>query len=322
MSFKNIIGHEKQINLLQKIAHTKQLASAYAFSGISGIGKKKVAFEFIKMLNCDDNGCEVCTSCHKINHGNHPDIITLAPSEKNKNIKIEEVRKLHHTLAYAPYEAKYRFIIIDEADCLTEASSNALLKSLEEVPHHTSFILITTSPQKLLPTIISRCQKIIFSPLKTNEIIEILSHLTIPPDTYIPLLASMAEGSVERALLLSESLISKEKRITLIKNLKEKHPLDWASELTQEDIHFLKTWFRDVLILKSIPDLSETLINQDLKDLIHKESEILTKQDIIHKMDVVLEAENRLEWNVNKQLNNEWLGLQLKKQDVSHCERM
>ncbi len=310
----NIIGHSKQINILQKIIESGKIATTYGFFGISGIGKKATALNFAKAVNClqdpclrRDDECN-CQSCHKIETGNHPDIVMITPPEKNKNIRIEEIRTLQKDLAYKPYEAKHRFFIIDDAHLMTVSASNALLKNLEESSTHTSFILIATSPKKLLPTIVSRCQKILFSPLTPEDISKILD---LPP-----ILARLSQGSLELALSLSESLLDPSKRKELIQNLKTKHPTEWAETLKPEDLNFFKTWYRDLLITKCAPTLLDAIINKDLSDLLQQESQSPSQQELIKKMQVVFEAENRLEFNVNKQLAYEWMMLQLSERGI------
>ncbi|HLD74493.1 MAG TPA: DNA polymerase III subunit delta' [Bdellovibrionota bacterium] len=327
MKFTDIIGHNKQKNLLTDIVKQQKYASSYAFVGLSGIGKKQLALAFAKAGNCKGDVefcCDTCPSCLKIEKGNHPDIHILKPDEKNQNIKIEDVRELQRQLAYAPYEAKHRFFIIDNAHCLTIGAANALLKSLEEPAPHTSFILITTSSKKLLPTVISRCQKIGFSPLKTEEVEKFLAS---PSPFFLSLegrgrkvrvneddtalLARLAQGSIERALNLADSLLSPQKRKKLLQDLENPYSLEWAQNLTEEDLNFLKTWYRDVHVYKTSKKVDD-VVNFDLEELLQDQSQNLSADVLIRKQEIVIEAENRLESNANRELTCQWLILSLR----------
>ena len=229
------------------------------------------------------------------------------------------MRELQHQLAYAPYEARKRFFIIDDAHSLTTGAANALLKSLEEPAPHTSFILITSSAKKLLPTVISRCQKINFSPLKKEEVERFLekdsplrdrsASTSVPQRTVLQ--ARLAQGSIERALSLADTLLSPQKRKKLLQDLQNPHSLEWATDLTEEDLNFLKTWYRDVHIYKASKKLDD-VVNFDLEDLLKDQSKNLSTDVLIKKQEIVMEAENRLESNANKQLTHEWLVLSLR----------
>lgn len=308
MKFKDIIGHEKQKSLLESLVKKQQYANAYAFVGLPGIGKKQLALALTRAANCQSGAqgqafcCDSCTSCLKIEKGNHPDIHILKPNEKTNTIKIEDVRELQHQLAYAPYEAKHRFFIIDDAHCLTTSAANALLKSLEEPAPHTSFILITPSAKKLLPTVISRCQKVSFSPLNTTEIEKFIQGNG--------LLARLAQGSIGRALNLADTLLSPQKRKNLLQNLNSSQSLEWAGSITSEDLNFLKTWYRDLYVYKTSKKVDD-VVNFDLEDLLRDETKSLSEDQLIRKQEIVIEAENRLESNANRELTCEWLVLSL-----------
>ncbi|MBI2027052.1 MAG: hypothetical protein HYS98_04515 [Deltaproteobacteria bacterium] len=311
MHFTAILGHDKQKKILSDIVKEGNFAPAYAFLGPSGIGKKKTALAFSKMANClEPDLCHLekpCRSCHKIETGNHPDIIYLG--DGLENIKIDDIRKTLHSLAYAPFEARQRFFLIDNAHNLTQSSSNALLKTLEDCASHTSFILLAQSASKLLPTIVSRCQKINFSALSQKDVESILEKVLGHSD--IKLLVRLSQGSLERALELKDTLLSCEKRIHILKQMSEKHPVEWIGELSSLELFFLKTWYRDILLSMVCPGSRDQIIHEDLKSLIQVESEKSEISDVMGKWSLVMEAERRLEFNVNKQINNEWLGLQL-----------
>ncbi len=183
--WKNILGHKKEIALLQKAIQENKLAHAYLFSGIEGIGKYTVALGLAKALECKS------------------DLQILEP--QGTTIKIEAIRELKETAYLHPLEGKAKMILIDQADTLTDAAANALLKILEEPPSQTYFILITPKPLKLLPTIRSRCQNLEFSPLPTDLIIQKLLQEGMAPEE-AKQRALLGEGSLKQAIELDIAL--------------------------------------------------------------------------------------------------------------------
>lgn len=170
MMWSAISGHKRQIDRLRKALETKRLANAWLFTGLSGTGKKLVAETFVSALFCASrpDACGTCVSCTKIRNRAHPDVFFVEP--RTEKILIEQVRELQKELRFHPLEGVAKVTVIDDADAMTEAAANSLLKILEEPPADTHFILVTAFPHRLLPTIRSRCQQISFSPLTSGEI--------------------------------------------------------------------------------------------------------------------------------------------------------
>jgi DNA polymerase-3 subunit delta' len=169
--WKDIISHSMEIDLLKSYIHTNNIPRTLLFSGMKGIGKSMVALEFFKALNCTAtpaDPCDKCGSCIKADRGNHPDIIKIIPD--GSEIKVGDVRIILNELGLKPFLARYRMVIIEPAETLNKSSANILLKSLEEPPNTTIFILISHKPGLLLPTIISRCQEITFRPIAPENI--------------------------------------------------------------------------------------------------------------------------------------------------------
>lgn len=196
MSLSEILGHNDQINQLKRAYESKRLGHALIFSGPDGVGKKKTAVEFAKALNCekfggasDDGGglfgeddtsdgpnwesCGQCTSCTNFEARTALNLVELSEDEDAKVIKIESIRNLLKEIRYT-VESGLRFIIIDDAERFHAESANAFLKTLEEPPKNTHIVIITSSVGDLLPTVISRCQRINFKPLKTETVEELL----------------------------------------------------------------------------------------------------------------------------------------------------
>lgn len=168
-----VIGHQKILEFFQRSIQKQQLSHAYLFTGPAHLGKKTAAQEFIKMLGGQEIKKDI-----------HPDILIVEPEmiekkgiKKEAEISIDQVRQIQHQLSLCPYQAPYKIALIDQAERMTREAANALLKTLEEPTPKTILILISSQPQLLLPTIISRCQIIKFLPVPLAEIEKSLIYL-------------------------------------------------------------------------------------------------------------------------------------------------
>lgn len=177
MSFKEVIGQENAVSLLKVAYRHNRIAHAYLFVGAEGIGKKKAALNFAKLLVCEDpkgeEPCDRCPSCLKGDAFNHPDIQMVSP--EGQFIKIDAIREARRRLSLVGFESARKCLLIYDAQYLNDESSNALLKTLEEPTPNTVILLVADSIRSILPTIASRCQRIIFSPLSEKVIESILS---------------------------------------------------------------------------------------------------------------------------------------------------
>ncbi|MFA5086279.1 MAG: hypothetical protein WC468_01625 [Candidatus Paceibacterota bacterium] len=162
-----VIGHQKQKEILKKMASGKNIPHALLFSGPDKVGKKKVALEFVKSIFCKDT-CGECYACRTIESNNFPDLMVLSPAEGN--LEIEQVRDLQNRLSLKSYNNSLKAGIINDAHLMRKDAQNALLKTLEEPKGDTLLILITPYPEMLLPTIRSRVQEIKFSIVSRAEI--------------------------------------------------------------------------------------------------------------------------------------------------------
>ncbi|MCK4520556.1 DNA polymerase III subunit delta' [Candidatus Parcubacteria bacterium] len=167
-----IIGHKKQWQFLKSCYEMQKLSHAYLFSGPEHIGKKTLAVEFVKFLNCEAEKpslkpCQVCRSCKDIEKKAYPDFLLVEPE---KEIKISQIRKMENVFSLYPSLSSFKIAIIDKAHSMTKEAQNSFLKTLEEPKGNTLFILISEYPEMLLPTILSRVQRINFHPAKQEEI--------------------------------------------------------------------------------------------------------------------------------------------------------
>ncbi|MFA4991170.1 MAG: DNA polymerase III subunit gamma/tau [Candidatus Omnitrophota bacterium] len=170
--FDEIVGQEHITTTLKNAISMDRLHHAYLFTGPRGIGKTSTARIFSKALNCEKGPsakpCNECASCEEITSGSSMDVIEI---DGASNRGIDEIRNLRETVKFAPTKGRYKIYIIDEVHMLTTEAFNALLKTLEEPPHHVKFIFATTEPHKVLPTILSRCQRFDFRRISVKDII-------------------------------------------------------------------------------------------------------------------------------------------------------
>ena len=171
-----LVGHKRQWDFLKLAIEGNHLPQAFLFEGEECLGKKKVAFEFIKTIFCEHSEtlkrpCQNCQSCFLIEKTNHPDFIFISPEKRE--IKIDQIRDLQSQLCLKPCLSKIKAIIINDAHCLNTQAQNCFLKTLEEPKSQTIFILISSLPNVLLGTIQSRCESLKFYPLSAKEIQEI-----------------------------------------------------------------------------------------------------------------------------------------------------
>ena len=177
-----IIGHKNQWEFLKKIIEIERIPQAMLFCGQEHLGKKRVALEFVKLLNCEKREtllknkigdafpCQTCLSCVEIEKGTHPDVYFIRPQKKE--IQISQIRNLKKDLMFHPFRSAFKSVIIDNAESLNLEAQNCLLKILEEPNQDTLFILISSHPEALLETIRSRTQILKFYPLSASEIEE------------------------------------------------------------------------------------------------------------------------------------------------------
>ncbi len=172
MSFSEIEGQAEVVDFLKKAFEKNHLPHGLLFQGPANTGQRKVSEELAKMVFCENknegDSCGVCLHCRQVGKNTHPDFIVLAPGEDSQAIKIEEIRELIGKANLKPFQASGKFFVIEPADAMNDISQNALLKTLEEPLGRTFFVLISSSPEKLLATIRSRVQVLNFLPLKKS----------------------------------------------------------------------------------------------------------------------------------------------------------
>jgi DNA polymerase-3 subunit delta' len=342
--FHSIIDQEKPIRILTTLLKNGTLPHAFLFTGTDGVGKQATAVALAMACNCqrENTGttaanpsdtnlespsvksdmtsidpCGVCKSCKKIASGKHADIIRIQPS--GSFIKIAQIRELVHTLAMKPYEAKMRVVIVNDAEALNAAASNALLKILEEPPQWTILVLIATRKSGLLPTIVSRCQEVAFNPISKKNIVHLLRQEHGLTDEAAGIIAAMANGSYFRAQSMARGNWLKRRKWLLdeIEALSLQNAgrlLALAEKLSREkqaisdSLEIIKVWFRDLMISRYDPG---KIVNQDLASKIKIAAAKTALPALLSKVNAVQQVQNRLAANTNLRLTLEGLLLQL-----------
>jgi DNA polymerase III subunit delta' len=317
MPFSGIAGHKRNISVLNRILGSGRVAHAYLFSGPPGVGKELVAFGFIKALFCQSgSACGKCPSCRKLESGNHPDLHRVEPD--GQFIKIDQIRVLQKELGYRPYEAPRKACIIDAAERFNLSSGNALLKTLEEPPGKAIIMLLTSSPESVLPTIRSRCQQLVFSGVSENDIATLLMSRGVESET-ARISASLADGSVGKALLLSNEGSSQD-RIEIITracglSLQEMAALFAFGELFDKDrekalysLDLLLGFWRDLLHIRS--GFSDP-VNRDMRETLLRESGRRSSGSIMEGIETILRTRQAIQRNANVRLAMDVLSMKL-----------
>lgn len=235
MSWQRVKGHDALVTAFDRLVRRGRLGHAYFFAGPSGVGKRLFAGELAKALLCDDppggrlEACDGCDSCRLADAGTHPDLFVAARPDDSQAMPIEVMRELTRNLALKPARGRGKIAIIDDADDLHDpitghAAANCFLKTLEEPPPRSLLLLIGTSPDLQLPTILSRCQVVRFAPLPPELVAELLRTQGVEDAALVERLARLSGGSPGQALALADPALWEFRR-TLLRIL-AKQPFD------------------------------------------------------------------------------------------------
>jgi len=311
MTFNQILGHDRQKDILRRAVDSGRLAHAYLFEGPEGIGKRLMALALVRAVFCQDgNGCGSCCACRKVDHHNHPDLHLLEPD--GTSIKIEQIRGLQKELSYRPLEAPKKVCLIDGAEKMNPAAGNSLLKTLEEPTGDALLILLTARPEGVLSTIRSRCQRLPFGRLPQEKLRQVLLERLGVDETQGHILAALSEGSFKKALGKDRDLFIEGRR-TLLKSLTALSagsviPLfDLAHELAEhkeqlpEILEMFQAFYRDLLLFHHGRPEQE-LVNIDLMDKIRRTAGRETVPTLLRKLDAIAASRRQLDRNVNREL--------------------
>ena len=327
MPFRDLAGHRRLFELTAGAARGGTLPPSLIFSGPEGVGKRLAATALAQLVNClapvDDDACGACTACARIARGVHPDVLTIEPGESG-SIKVDQVREAIERSAYRPFEGRRRVVIIDEADALVPEAQNALLKTLEEPPAASMFVLITSRPDVLLPTVRSRCQRLRFGRLSPGEIAHVLEHAHGYSSRDAHAAAALADGSIGRALeggsedyvRVRDAAATVLTRIAAASDPRSR--LDAAKSLTdggggRDDVacrlRAVASLLRDLGVLLSRAD-ERDLANADLKPLLTRLLKSFDGERTLRAFSSIDRALDALDRNASPKIVADWFVLQ------------
>ncbi|MCR5107723.1 MAG: DNA polymerase III subunit delta [Lachnospiraceae bacterium] len=326
--FSAIIGQEHIKEQLGGSVDNDTISHAYIFSGEKGLGKKHMAKLFSMAIQCEggkkgNRPCMECRSCRLALGNNHPDIKYFLP-EKEKSIGVRPVRKqIVDDVYIKPYSSRYKVYIMKDADKMTLAAQNVLLKTLEEPPSYTVLILITDNISSIIPTIISRCVVLSMKPLKDSAVRDYLMDELHISEYQAGICSAFARGNIGRArsLALNDSFgIIREDTVRILKDIKD---MDMETLIGQEKIiqkrreavneffDIITIWYRDVLMYKATGDKDAIVFKEEEKS-IRKAAERSSYEGIERVMEKLDITKERLKANVKFALAIELLLLTIK----------
>ena len=326
LGFSEILGHEAVKINLQKAIKYNRVSHGYLIVGEEGMGKKTLADAFALSLLCEKGGTEGCMACHACKQmlsKNHPDCIYVT-HEKPGSIGVEDIRKqVNGTVGIRPYSSEYKVYIIDEAEKMTGQAQNALLKTIEDPPGYAVILLLATSQEAFLPTILSRCVKLSLKPLKDSVIKEYLLGRMEVKEQEADVYAAFARGNLGKAISLASSEDFKllySELLYLLKQIKQMdigEMLNYIRRLREENIdlneclEFMQLWYRDVLMFKVTKD-ANLLMFKDEFAAVNEMSNNSGYEGLEHILSAIDKARIRLDANVNTELVLELMFLVMK----------
>ena len=338
-TFDDLVGQQHVSQTLKNAVAQNRLAHAYLFVGPRGIGKTSTARILAKALNCVKRPtvtpCGVCDNCREIAAGNSLDVIEIDGASNNS---VEDVRELRDNVRYAPAKGRYKIYLIDEVHMLSSAAFNALLKTLEEPPSHVKFIFATTEPQKVLPTILSRCQRFDLHRIPANLIAKHLQFIagkekiTLEPKA-AHAIARGAEGGLRDAESMLDQLVAfcgdpiteadvlkvfgftgQQTVASLTEKILRSATAD-AVQLLHEQCEAGKdmmrlmadliSYLRDLLVFKVKPETLSEDVDLELQKSLAAQAELIETDRLLELIDQFAEAEARMKWAPNKKLHFE-----------------
>ena len=309
MDFSKVIGHEDIISRFKSSIEADRVSHAYIIAGEEGSGRNTLAYCFAKTLQCESGGteaCGTCKSCKQAESGNHPDIIYIS-TEGDNIISVGKIRdQLVGSMEIKPYSSRYKIYIIKEAEKMMEDAQNALLKTIEEPPEYGIVIIITSQPEKLLPTIRSRCVMVSTKPVKEKDIHDYLVSKYSVSEDKATFAIEYAQGNLGKAILLAsnenyEKLV--QSVIDLESNLFDMELEDISYTIQQcenyqvhiqDYLDLMMMWYRDILVLKVTGNPDKILFKKQYS-VIREQANYLSFNELEAKSKAITVAKERIE---------------------------
>ena len=330
MPFADIIGHDHAKTLLRSAILQNRLAHAYLFHGDDRIGKRLLALRLARTLLCETlsearqpDACGTCRACQQVDARTHPDFLVIEPDAEmaNPQIKIESIRDIEHQMIYRPLIGTRKICLIDDADRMTIGAANALLKTLEEPPDHSLFILISSRPYALPATIRSRCQALrLTAPAQTQVEAAVILKRELPPAD-ARFLALLSDGQLGRALEydLEQARTNQQEFAAIFsaKGLQSFATVLAAAEAlakgdrAAEAFDWLLRWLRDILII-AVGGGSDHILNLDQRAGMQTLAAHISIDDLLDLIGDLETMERQAHRNLNVQIALETILLRVR----------
>lgn len=324
--FNDIVGQEQLKTQLQGAIEQGKVSHAYIIHGENRSGKEFIARIFAKTLLCEQGGVEPCDECHSCSQAdsrNNPDIIYVS-HEKPNSIGVDDIRDgINNTVMIKPYAGGRKVYIMEEAEKMTPQAQNALLKTIEEPPEYAVFILLCSSLELILPTILSRCVVLNMKPVRDDEMRTYLMKQMMVPDYRAEICVAFARGNVGRAKALASSEDFDKIRtdaLSLLKNIYSMEIVEIMEALKRikeygfdigDYLDIMAVWYRDVLLFKATHDVNHLVFRDEIQN-ITKVASRTDYEGIEEVIEALEKAKSRLSSNVNYELTMELLLLTIK----------
>jgi DNA polymerase-3 subunit delta' len=321
----NIIGHTRAIKKLQLALERDSLPHALLITGPDNIGKETLALTLAKAMLCTappvgDRPCGTCSACRRVNSLNHPDLLLITPEEQGRGVKIDQIRELQRTLSLTPNESRYKVGILTHFERATHNAANALLKTLEEPPPYAHLILLATSSDLLLPTIVSRTQQLPLHPLNRATVEKGLVETQHIPQAQAQRMARLSGGRVGwaiQALEEPEHAQEMEESVEqLFQLLRSDLPtrFDVAKQLSDDPevsrlLAYWRTTWRDVMLLQTQND--DAITHSEHRESLARIARQVNVEKTAEVLRYIEETQTALRQNGNTRLHVEALLLKL-----------